>query len=167
MAAKRRPAAEDRIDAIRIALDGIAVGLDLSEIARKLEPLHPKHDTFPGEVLLGLAADALEQGGISRETPLDYEGIRERYLPEVKFRGKTQQHKSHYALRAAAMIRAGVTPDLLDEVSWWDANDLWTWSFYALVVYVRAAAEHTGEPAAVICQRIAAPHGLVLAVAPH
>jgi hypothetical protein len=26
--------------------------------------------------------------------------------------------------------RAGVTPDLLGEVGWWDTNDLWVWSLY-------------------------------------
>jgi len=47
-----------------------------------------------------LAADALEEGGISREQPLEYEGIRDRYLPEQQFRGRAQHHRSHYALRA-------------------------------------------------------------------
>jgi hypothetical protein len=82
MAAKQRPTAEDRREAIRIALHGIAAGVDLPDLARQLEPLHPKNDTFPGEVFLELAADALETGGISREQPVDYEGIRERHLPE-------------------------------------------------------------------------------------
>jgi hypothetical protein len=161
--ARKHPTAEDRLEAIRIALQGIAVGVDLPDLGRELEPLHPKHDTFPGEVFLDLAADALEEGGISREQPIDYEGIRERYLPEEELRGRAQHHRSHYALRAVAMIRAGVTPDLLDEVSWWDTNDLWIWSLYALVIYVRVAAERTGESAAEICQRVAARHGVELA----
>ena len=55
---------------------------------------------FLGEVLLELAADALELSGASREQPLDYEGIRERYLPEFEFRGKTHDRRSHYALGA-------------------------------------------------------------------
>lgn len=163
MAAKKRPTAEDRLEAIRIALGGIAVGVDLPDVARELEPLHPKNDTFPGEVFLELAADALDDSGISREQPVDYERIRERYLPERPFRGRTQHHRSHYALRAVTMIRAGVTPDLVDEVSWWDTNDLWIWSLYALVIYVRVAAERTGEPVVAICQRVAARHGIELA----
>jgi hypothetical protein len=91
-----------------------------------------------------------------------YEGIRQRYLPEQHFRGRTQHHRSHYALRAVAMIRAGVRPDLLDEVSWWDTNDLWIWSLYALVIYLRVAAERSGESVAVICQRVAMRHGVEL-----
>jgi putative PIN family toxin of toxin-antitoxin system len=39
------------------------------------------------------------------------------------------------------MSRAGMAPDLLDEVSWWDTNDLWVWSLYALIVFVRIAFE--------------------------
>jgi hypothetical protein len=163
MAARTRPTAEDRREAIRIALHGIAAGVDLPDLARELEPLHPKNDTFPGEVFLELAADALEAGGISREQPVDYEGIRERHLPERQFRGRTEHHRSHYALRAVTMIRAGVTPDLLDEVSWWDTNDLWIWSLYALVIYLRVAAERTGEAVAAVCQRVAKRHGIELA----
>jgi hypothetical protein len=114
-------------------------------------------------VFLELAADALEEGGISRDQPVDYEGIRERYLPERQFRGRTEHHRSHYALCAAAMFRAGLTPDLLGEVCWWDTNELWVWSLYALLIYARVAAARTGEPVAVICQRLAGRHGVVLA----
>ena len=155
--------AQERADAVRIPLAGLAVGADPSDLVRQLEPLHPKHDTFPGEVLLELAADALELSGASREQPLDYEGIRERYLPEFEFRGKTHHRRSHYALGAAAMIRAGVRPALLDEVMWWDTNDLFVWSLYALVIYIRVAADRTGDPVAVVCERLAARHGIELA----
>jgi hypothetical protein len=163
MAAKKPLRTEDRPRAIRIALQGIAAGIDFANLARQLEPLHPKNDTFPGEVFLDLAADALEEGGISRDQPVDYEGIRERYLPERQFRGRTEHHRSHYALGAAAMLRAGVTPDLLGEVRWWDTNDVWVWSLCALLIYARVAAERTGEPVAVICQRLAGRHGVELA----
>lgn len=128
-----------------------------------LAPLHPKHDTFPGEVLLELAADALELSGASRQAPVDYEGIRERYLPEMELRGKAAHHRSDYALRAVTMIRAGIAPDLLDEVSWWNANDLWVWSLYALLVFVRIAAERTGAPVAAVCEQVAARHEVELA----
>ena len=165
MVAKKPLTAEDRSRAIRIVLQGIAAGVDFADLARKFEPLHARHDTFPGEVFLELAADALEEGGISRDQPVDYEGIRERHLPERQFRGRTEHHRSHYALRAVAMIRSGVTPDLLEEVGWWDTNDLWVWSLYALLIYARVAAERTGEPVAVICQRLAGRHGVELAEA--
>jgi hypothetical protein len=162
--AKKRPAA-DPVEAIRAALRGIVSGADLGDVVVGLEPLHPRNNLFPGEVLLELAADALERSGVSREDPVEYEGIWERYLPEHHFSGKTEHHKSHYALRAVAMVRAGMTPDLLAEVSWWRANDLWIWSWYALVIFVRVAVERTGDSVALVCERIAARHGVDLGAA--
>jgi hypothetical protein len=151
MAKQRPPTAEDRAEAIRIALSGIAGDVDLGELASRLEPLHPKNNTFPGEVLLELAADAIEESRASREQPLEFEGIRQRHLPEDPAHTKAQHHKAEYALRAAAMVRAGVDPGLLDEVSWWRTNDLWFWSLQALVTYVRAAAERSAESVPAIC----------------
>ena len=71
--------------------------------------------------------------------------MRDRHLPEYHFRGKSRQHKSHYALMAAAMIRAGVYPDLLDEAYGWGIDDMWEYAFYVLVLYGRVAAERTGR----------------------
>jgi hypothetical protein len=76
---------------------------------------------------------------------------------------KAQHHKAEYALRAAAVVRAGVDPGLLDEVSWWRTDDLWFWALEALVTYVRAAAEHGGETVPAICRRIASRHDVQLA----
>jgi hypothetical protein len=117
MAKPKGPTAEDRATAIGVALSGIAGGLELGEIAARLAPLHPKNNTFPGEVLLELAADAIEESGASREQPLEFEGIRKRHLPEDRAHTRAQHHKAEYALRAAAMVRAGVDPGVLDEVS--------------------------------------------------
>lgn len=162
MPAEHRPTAEDRLSAIRLALTGLAIGKDIGDVVLELAPLHPEHNTFPAEVLLELAADALEISGTNRDNPVEYEGIRERFLPEFEFRGRTEHHKSHYALRAAALTRAGVTPDLLAEVSWWRTNDLWIWSWYALVIFARVAAERTGDDIASVCRRIATRHGVSL-----
>ncbi len=73
-----------------------------------------------------------------------------------------QHHKSKYALRAAAMVRGGVDPGLLDEVTWWQTDDLWWWCLEALAAYVRAAADRTGDPVAAVCERIASRHGVTL-----
>ncbi|MGH9229170.1 MAG: hypothetical protein ACRD07_10690 [Acidimicrobiales bacterium] len=129
-----------------MALSGIAGGLEFGEIAARLAPLQPKGNTFPGEVLLELATDAIEESGASREQPLEFDGIRKRHLPEDRAHTRAQHHKAEYALRAAAMVRAGVDPGLLDEVSWWRTDDLWFWALEALLIYVRTAAEHSGEP---------------------
>ena len=152
--------------AIEVALSGIAGGLQFGEIAARLAPLHPKNSTFPGEVLLELAADAIEESRASRVEPLQLEGIRTRHLPEDRAHTRAQHHKAEYALRAAAMVRAGVDPGLLDEVSWWRTDDLWFWALQALVTYVRAAGEHSAEPVSAICGRVASRHGVQLAAAP-
>ena len=160
--ARKVPTDDDRVEAIRIALSGIARGGDVVDLRWQLEPLHPKDNTFPGEVLLGLAADAIEVSGASRENPMEFEGIRERYLPECTAHTKVQHQHSKYALRAAAMIRAGVDPGLLDEVIWWQTDDLWVWALDALAAYVRAAADRTGVPVDVVCERLAERHAVDL-----
>jgi hypothetical protein len=165
MAKEQRPTAEDRANVIRVALSGIADDIELGQLAALLEPLHPKNNTFPGEVLLELAADAIEEGCARREQPLKFEGIRKRHLPEDRAHTRAQHHKAEYALRAAAMVRGGVDPALLDEVSWWRTDDLWFWALEALVTYVRAGAEHSTESVAVICGRIARRHDIQLATA--
>jgi hypothetical protein len=105
--------------------------------------------------MLDLAADAIEEAGASRSEPIDYEGIREKYLAEYEFRGRADHRKSHYALSAAAMIRAGVYPDLVGEVIWWSSDDLWSFAFYALVAYLRVAAERTDRSVGQVASAIA------------
>ena len=41
-------------------LDGLARDADIFELVSELAPLHPRDNTFPGEVFLHLAADALD-----------------------------------------------------------------------------------------------------------
>jgi hypothetical protein len=154
--------ATDQIQAKRIALSGIAAGESLGTLRADLEPLHPMHDTFPSEVLLDLAADAIEEAGASRAEPIEFEGIRERFLPECTAHTKVQHQHSKYALRAAAMTRAGVDPGLLDEVIWWQSDDLWVWALDALAVYVRVAADRTGLSVKEVCERLAQRHGVDL-----
>lgn len=57
---------------------GMAAARDVDGVVRELAVLQPANDTFPGEALLELAADALELSGASRAEPLDYSAIRER-----------------------------------------------------------------------------------------
>ena len=61
------------------------------------------------------------------------------------------------------MLHGGVDPGLLDEVQWWRTDDLWYWSVEALVAYVRAAAERTGQSVECICRRIADERGITFA----
>jgi hypothetical protein len=162
MAASAGPSQDDYDDPARLALLGLTAGQDLDSILERMAELHPRNNTFPAEVLLELAAEAIAESGASSAEPLQYEGMRDRYLPEYAFRGKSQQHKSHYALSAAAMIRAGVYPDLLDEAYGWGIDDMWEYGFYALLVYARAAAERTGRPLEVVAAAIAKRRGVEL-----
>jgi hypothetical protein len=151
MPGRKRPTAEDAMTARRALLDGLARDADIAELLSELAPLHPRNDTFPGEVFLHLAADALEWCGASRAEPLPLEGLRERFLPEATFRGR-QNAKLQYAVLAAAAAHGGTEPDLLDEVAWWQADDFWQYAMYAAVAYIRAAASRAGVPARQACQ---------------
>lgn len=162
MATRHKPTAGDRDRAIEIALNGMARGDDLGDLAARLAPTHPRHNTFPAEVLLDLAADAIGVAGATRRSPIEFEGIRDRYLPEGVASSKAEHHKSEFALRAAAMLHGGVDPGLLDEVQRWRTDDLWYWTLEAHVVYVRAAADRTDESVESICRRIANQHGITV-----
>ena len=45
-------------------LDGLARETDIFELVSELAPLHPRNNTFPGEVFLHVAADALNWCGV-------------------------------------------------------------------------------------------------------
>src|ERR1700756_1511548 len=147
MPGRKRPAHEDAMTARRALLDGLARDAGIFEVLGGLAPLHPRNDTFPGEVFLHLAADALEWCGASRAEPLPLEGLRERFLPECTFRGR-QNTKLQYAVLAAAALHGGAEPDLLDEVTWWQTDDFWQYALFAAVAYIRAAASRAGVPGA-------------------
>jgi hypothetical protein len=153
MAGRKRPTDQDAITARRALLDGLSRDADVFEVLSGLASLHPRNDTFPGEVFLRLAADALEWCGASRADPLPLEGLRERYLPECAFRGR-QNAKLRYAVLAAAAVHGGTEPDLLEEVAYWQADDFWQYAMYAAVAYVRAAANRAGVLLPQACQEL-------------
>jgi hypothetical protein len=151
MPSSRTPAPEDAANARRSLLTGLAQDAELPELLGELEPLHPRGNTFPGEVFLRLAADALAWSGVSPADPLPLEGIRERFLPEFSGRGRDRR-KLQYAVLAAAALHGGAEPDLLDEVAWWQADDFWQYALLAAVAYVRAAALRAGMPVSEACK---------------
>jgi hypothetical protein len=162
MARKAGPNDEDYETAARLGLLTLAAGQHSDTIMEQLAVLHPRNDTFPAEVLLELAAEAIAESGASPAEPIHYEGMRDRYLPEYHFRGKSQQHKSHYALMAAATIRAGVYPDLVDEAYGWGIEDMFEYALYALVLYGRVAAERTGRTLEDVATALAERRGIDL-----
>jgi hypothetical protein len=154
MPAAIRPAPDDAEAARRILLTGLGRDAALPDLLGEIEPLHPRNNTFPGEVFLRLAADALDWAGASRADPLPLEGMRERFLPEFSRRSRDRR-KLQYAVLAAAAVHGGAEPDLLDEVAWWQADDFWQYALLAAVLYVRAAAGRAGVPVAQACQELA------------
>jgi len=154
MPAARTPAPEDAVSARRILLTGLAQGAALPDLLGEIEPLHPRDNTFPGEVFLRLAADALAWSGVSPADPLPLEGMRERFLPGHSGRGRDRR-KLQYAVLAAAALHGGAEPDLLDEVAWWQADDFWQHALLAAVAYVRAAADRAGVPVREACKELA------------
>ena len=155
MAPRKQPTPEDRSEAIRIALSGLASSQNSDALLEQLGALHVRHNTFPAEELLKLASDAIDESGATTVDPIDFGRIRERFLPETGISGKNQHYKSKYAISAAAMIHGGVYPDLLDDAAWWQTDDLWICSFFALLIFVRAAAERTGRSVEEVVRSIA------------
>ena len=142
----------------RALLDGLARDAEIFEVLSGLAPLQPRYDTFPREVFIHLAADALEWCGASRAEPLPLEGLRERFLPEASFRG-WQNAKFQYAVLAAAGVHGGIEADLLDEVASWRVDDFWQYAMYAAIAYIRAAASQAGLPVRQACQDLDEPPG--------
>jgi hypothetical protein len=139
----------------------LANGADALDLAASVADLHPKNNTFPGEVFMGLAADALEIAAATREEPIPYEGLRETYLAECEFRGR-QNRKIQYAILTSAAVGGGLEPDLLDEVMWWQADDYWRYALYAAVALIRAAADRRGISVAQLAERLAEGEGVAL-----
>jgi hypothetical protein len=165
MAPNKQPTAEHRSEAIRIAIAGLAYGEQAEELLSKLGVLHIRYNTFPAEELLELASNAIEESGATPADPIDREGIRERFLPDHPFSGKTQHYKSKYTISAAAMIHGGVYPDLLDDAAWWEADDLWVYSFFAFLLYMRVAAERSGRSVEEVARSIADRRGVTVRTA--
>jgi hypothetical protein len=158
MPARKQPTPEDSVTARRVLLNGLARDTDIFELVSELAPLHPRDNTFPGEVFIRVAADALDWCGASRADPLLLEGLRERFLPERTFRGR-ENTKLQYAVLAAAALHGGTEPDLLDEVAWWQTDDFWQYALFAAAAYIRAAASRAGVPVRQACQDLGERRG--------
>src|SRR5260370_38887940 len=103
MPASKRPTPEETVTARRALLDGLARDADTFELVSELAPLHPRNNTFPGEVFLHVAADALNCCMAGGADPLPLEGIRNGSLPESAFRGRPTK-KLKYSLLAAPAL---------------------------------------------------------------
>ena len=144
-------------DAQSAVLAGLARGDDVYDLIAAAAPSHMPGWFTPDVALLELAVTALDLACPAGVEPLEYAGLRERYLPEVTFRGRVEHRNSQYALYAAACMRGGLLPDVLGDAGWWQ-TPLWQYAVYAAVIYSRAAAERLDVPLEVIPRQIAARH---------
>ncbi len=158
--ARREITDEDHREAIRRLLVGMAAGRDAVELSAAVVDLHPKNDTFPGEVYMRLAAEVLADT-VAAGGRVEYEGLRERHLEEVQFRGK-ENRKIQYAVLCSAAVAGGLEPDLLDEVVWWGTGDFWRYGLLAVVAIIRASAEVRRTTASQVVAELAARHGVSL-----
>jgi len=126
-----------------VLLGAMESGGDILEALDEVGWLHPKNDTFPGEVFMRLAAGALAVGGVDADRPIAEEGLIGRYLPECRFRGR-DNHKIRYALLAVAATHGGVDVELLDEVVYWGTDDFWRYAGLAAVAWIRAVSDQRG-----------------------
>ena len=141
-------------------LAGLLRGEDIDALVEAVAPAHVRGWFTPDVAMLELAVTGLDLASRPGLAPLEYEGLRERYLPEAGFRGRVEHRSSQYALYAAACIRGGVQPDLLNDAGWWN-TPLWIYAVYALVIYARAAADRGGVTVEQVVRELAVRHALV------
>ena len=153
MPARKWPTPQDAAAARRILLDGLARDSDVSELASELAPLHPRNDTFPGEVFLHLAADALDWCGASRAEPLSLEGMREQFLPECSAAGRTTSSSSRSWQRRHCAAGPSLTCSARSPGG--KTDDFWQYTLYAAVAYIRAAAGRADVPVHQACRHLA------------
>ena len=142
-------------------LSELATGDDVYDLMAAAAPSHVPGWFTPDVALLELAVTALDLACPAGAEPLKYEALRERYLPEVTFRGRVEHRNSQYTLYAAACMRGGLQPHLLSDAGWWQ-TPLWQYAVFAVVIYSRAAAARLAVPVEEIVRRVAARQGLEL-----
>lgn len=146
----------DAGDLVDLMLDGLRRGVDLGDLHRSIGDRFLSDRTLSARVLLDLAAEAFVACRVTRDDPLELEGLDRRLYPEWPAKGNTAHQKRRYALQAAILIAVGVEPE---DASWWRHDDLWSHSFDAVIVFVRAAAERRGVSVAEVCDELRANAG--------
>ena len=156
-----RPTDEDRIEAIRRLLAGLVGDVDANQLVVEMADLHVRHNTFPGEVFMELAADALDATRVEREPGIAYRDLLSKHLGEVEFRGK-EHRRIQYAVLTAFAVQGGLEPDLLDEVTYW-IEQYWQYALLAAVAIIRQCAEHSNTPLQTFVSDLAARQAIDIA----
>ncbi len=134
---------------------------DVFELMGAITPFDVRNHFTPDVALLEVAAIALGLACPPGSEPLEYEGLTDRYLPDLMLTGRTLRQRTRYAIYAAACLRGGLLPNLLWEAGGWQPR-LWTYAVSAVVLYTRAAADRRGQAVPDIAIKIAADLGLEL-----
>jgi hypothetical protein len=132
------PRADDRVEAQRRFLTGLGRGDDPDRLLTDLADLHIRNNTFPGEVFMHIAVDALDRAGVDRQHPVDHSELLSTHLAEVEMRGK-QQRRIQYCVLATFAVHGGLDVDLLDEVTY-GIDQYWQYALLAAIAIVRACA---------------------------
>ena len=78
-------------------LDALLRGDDVDAVVAAVAPYDVRGKITPDVAMLELAVDAFDLADTPSSEMLEYEGLRERYLPEIEFYGRTEQRNSQYA----------------------------------------------------------------------
>ncbi len=145
-----------RLELARLFLAGVAGGEPLDDVLGLLRPFSDYAFPFPGDVLVELAADALELVGATRAAPVSLSEAHVTYLAEWTISGNVAHQKSRAAIEAAVALYAGIAVDYGEVAGWWHVQDFTFYAFQTAVIMIRLAAATTGQPAGSICAEIAA-----------
>ncbi len=154
------PTADDRVEVQRRLLTGLLRGADANQLVTDIAELHVRNNTFPGDVLMDIAADALDTADIGGHHRLDHAVLLSTHLAEVEFRGK-QRRYIQYTVLAAFAAHGGLDVDLLDEVAYW-IECYWQYAMFAAVAVVRACAERSGVAVETFVADLAASYGIAI-----
>jgi hypothetical protein len=145
-----------RTDARDQTLRVLRSGGDAEEIRRNLatDQLQGRRHREPFlDALLDLLVEVYALTAVSRDHPIQMEGLVETYLAGYEFRGKVDHRNLHYALTYPALIHGGLEPDLGNDLYSW-RSELWPYVPYAIEAYLRIAAERTGMSAVELAARL-------------
>jgi hypothetical protein len=154
------PTPGDRAEVARVALLAIASDDRLGGLAELSERFPGFVFPFPGDVLIELAADALDSSGATRSDPISLTEVTEQYLRDQSLGGNTVRQKTRAAIELAVAVHGGIAPDYDAVAGWWRVNDFASHAFGACVVMVRIAAQRRGTSVDVVCQELAASRDL-------
>ena len=129
---------EDRLEARRRLLAGLARGNDAHRIMADVAGLHVQNNTFPGEIFMAVAAYALRKAQAASNDRVEYRALLTNHLSEVDFRGKDHR-RIQFAVLTGFAVHGGLEPDLLDEVTYW-IEQYWQFALFAAIAITRHCA---------------------------